>query len=305
MINLIHGIAACLNGTSAILSQVPKEVWAAVIAAVIAATIAAYTTAKSNKNARRMIEIQLEHAAQQAEQKRKMDLRREVYFPAVKAVTNITSTIGALTDVRIPDDKIREAYATALAEIAGVHIVGSSRTLSAVIAMNLYAANLYLDFTFLRAKLSLEAQKLNSLSAIETSESQNGTALLEMMKRHNLSGGAPDQWARIQTQWEIHRKILEDHALKRTAQQGIVLQATSEMLNQFGERIEDLIPLQAKAMIAVREELGLPMDETEYLKFIEQSKQAVREATKKGAEFLASVKVQQDCGKPVAEVETR
>nr|WP_175799616.1 hypothetical protein [Burkholderia anthina] len=288
METFLHWLVTCWSSSSNVLAQVPKEVWAA----LIAAAIAGYTATKSNKNARLMIQTQIEDAAQQAESKRKMDLRRDVYFGAAKAVTEITSITGALTDVNTSNEKIRDAYSKAIADIAGVHIVASAKTLNAVAEMSHAISKLYLEISLARAKLFMETEKLKALSSIEATEIQNGTALNEMMKQHNLSGGTPDQWERIQQQWEIHQKILTGQAQKRTEQQKIVLKLSSDMLKQYCEGAGQILPLQASALIAIREELGLPMDENEYLKFIDRSRQATKEATVKGIDFLANISVQ-------------
>ncbi|MFM0673610.1 hypothetical protein [Paraburkholderia sediminicola] len=280
--SFIHWLSLCWTGIALILSEVPKEVWAA----LIAAAIAAYATTKSNKNARLIIGQQLDASAKQSEDTRKMDLRRDVFLPAVKAVTDITAVVGTVMDIDTPNEKIRSAYAAAISDIAGVHIVASSKTLSAVIEMNHHIAALYLDLTLLRAKTLIEAQKLRGITTIETTEVQNGTALVEMMKQYNLSGGTPEQWARIQQQWDIHQKILSDHVKKKAEQHTVVLKLSTDMLKLFGEQMEQLFPLQAKAMVAVRNELGLPMDEIEYLKFTEKSQRSAREATNKAVAFF-------------------
>ena len=288
METFLHWLATCWSNSSNVLAQVPKEVWAALIAAVIAG----YTATKSNKNARLMIQTQIEDAAQQAESKRKMDLRRDVYFNAVKAVTEITSIIGALTDVNTSNEKIRDAYSKAIADISGVHIIASTKTLNAVSEMIHAISKLYLEISLMRVKLLMETEKLKALSSIEITEIQNGAALNEMMKQHNLSGGTPEQWARIQQQWEIHQRLLTDQAQKRIEQQKIVLKLSGDMLKQYGEGAGPILPLQASALIAIREELGLPMDENEYLKFIDKSRQAAKEATVKSVDFLANISVQ-------------
>lgn len=215
-----------------------------------------------------------------------MDLRRDVFLPAVKAVTDITAVIGTVMDIDTPNEKIRTAYAEAICDIAGVHIVASSETLSAVIEMNHHIAALYLDLNLLRANTLIESQKLRGLLAVENTEIQNGTALVEMMKRYNLSGGTPEQWARIQQQWDIHQIMLSDHVKNKAKQHTVVVKLSTDMLKHFGEQMEQLFPLQAKAMIAVRNELGLPMDEIEYLKFSEKSQRSAREATNKAVTFF-------------------
>lgn len=243
------------------IGDVPKEVWAAVLGAVIAAAISGITTWRANANARRMLGMQLEDAAKQSESKRRMDLRRDVFLPALqeaaKASNVLGEMIGAETDAAKANDQMRAFFAA----LAGIHAVGSADTVTTTFRFAQFTGELFAELAIRRAESVAKFTVLSKLALLIDKELANGAALTEMMKACNLQGGDPVQFARVTQQWEGHQRLLDTMSEDRDKATLQFRQSTARSVEYLAENLSKLTELQSGAILAMRRELDLSIDE--------------------------------------------
>ncbi|MCT9125891.1 hypothetical protein [Cupriavidus gilardii] len=277
-----QSLVLAMQSIAQMLSAVPKELWAA----LIGAGIALLSAWRSNANARRMLKIQLVSATEQAEKKRQMDLRREVFLPAIRAAVEVPAIVGKMLDPKVSDQEIATEMRAAIAAFSGIHVVASAHTLTATTKLSTAAGKLYFDTLPRRAEIMIETAAAETIRSIIDAELQRGRALVEMMQEINLNGGDPERFERITTQWKAHQERLHDLEKERDAKDRAVSRLMANQLREFGRQIEGLTPFQAEALTAVRQELGLSIDKAEYLHIISEPMQDMKSSIAKAASFL-------------------
>src|SRR5689334_9436324 len=102
----------------------------AVLAALIAAAVAlvssvvsAVSSWRSNRNARWQLERRLEHEASQRERDRQLELKRDIYVPAVEAIIHAQSLVGQLVRPEVDNASVSRELMEGLAKIAKIYVV--------------------------------------------------------------------------------------------------------------------------------------------------------------------------------------
>jgi hypothetical protein len=133
---------------------VPLALWIAVGVAVLSAIVTLASVVLLNCNSRRnlrhqlkrgaeqfaaqlahdseQLERRLTHEADQRDRERAMSLRREVYLEAAEALAHANTLLGRMSDIENDQEVLEQELAADLAKIAKIHIVGSDRTIQAV-----------------------------------------------------------------------------------------------------------------------------------------------------------------------------
>jgi hypothetical protein len=136
----------------------------------------------------------------------------------------------------------------------------------------------FVELAVIRGRLLAATSVFKVAREIEDREIVSGNAIVEMMKQHNARGGTDEQWARIQLQWEAHTAALKSAQTERKTKAIDMQHVAHELLLTLSERMAAIYPLQVQALIAAREDLGLPLDEAEYLKMAKESYDASKAA---------------------------
>ncbi|MBB5467251.1 hypothetical protein HDG32_003371 [Paraburkholderia sp. CI2] len=261
------------------MAQVPKEVWAAILGAVIAAAISGFTTWRANANARRMLGMQLEDAAKQSEAKRRMDLRRDVFLPALQEAAKASHVLGEMTGAETDSAKANEQMKAVTAALAGIHAVGSAETVTATFHLAQFVGEIFAELAIRRAESVAKFMLVTQLALLIDKELANGNALTEMMKACNLQGGNAVQFARVMQQWEGHQKLLATMIEDRDKATLRYRQSIARSIEYLAKNLSKLTELQSGAILAMRRELDLSIDE-------EVVKRIASEAAAHGANSL-------------------
>lgn len=233
--------------------------------------------------------MQLASASEQAEAKRMMDLRREVYLPAVRAAAEATALAGMMLDVNTPDDKIVADLKRLSGDMAGVHVAASDENLRAVIALASGVGRMFMEANTVRARLKIAKAAHDTHQGILEREQKVGDALIERMREHNLAGGTPEQWKRIQDSWATHQTLLTKNLEKTEQCSKVFLELNATSIAMFAGRLDEIALLQSNALFALRGDLNLPLDEEKYLEQLRESTALAKGELQKTAEVLHSL----------------
>lgn len=104
----------------------------AAIATLVAAVLTFAGVLISNANTRRNLKAQLAHDSIQRDLERKMSVRREVFLEAASALAHANASIGRAADLQSDLKIVVAEFASDLAILSKVQIVGADETVEAV-----------------------------------------------------------------------------------------------------------------------------------------------------------------------------
>jgi heme exporter protein D len=248
------------------LKSIPDVVWAAVIASVLTITGVIVTNIWNKK----CLMLQLKHISNENDKEREMNLRRDIYLPAVEATTSAISFLARLPDVNISEyNTLSEKLGMAMAKI---EIIANMGTITAVAAVNEKFTVGLLDLTSKRVPLMEIEGNIQLFDKIIQKNTVERDKTLEQMKEFNAQHITDEGiWKIVKdhfddTQAEVS-KYLEKLDKERERHYKLKLEFLLECI-RTGINIQKMLP---SAVIAIRKELGLLIDEAEYQKLCQKS----------------------------------
>lgn len=262
---LIHGI--------------PLALWVTIIVALASPIFTLITVWRSNANSRRNLRNQLAHDAEQRDLERKMSLRREVYLQAAAALTHTNALVARAANVEYDQNKISDEFAADLATISKVHIVASDDTIDAVMTYMNELGPAFMEMTRRRLPLAIRKQMIDTHAALLNKTNADRERFIAMMQQYNLQGIKDvEKWKAVDAQYQFASSQFETQ--KRNADQLRIEQLKGQL--EIGERVMDLAArnttLLPDAILAVRNEMGMPLDRIRYERNWELQREKMREA---------------------------
>jgi hypothetical protein len=247
------------------LEVIPTSLWVGLfgtgalmtlITTIIANRHARLLQEKGNNHAVRLQELALTHDAEQRARERQMALRREIYLPAVNALTGLMSSLGKLADLSIPDAEISEKFTSNTAPLWRVQMVGGEQTIRGVSGIQNAVGTLFMESIDNRMALSFLKTDAEIARQMAQKQRDEIETCLELMKEYNLEGrNDKARWQAIlaRSEFATHQRDLYD-ADALTA--GNALFAAQVSHARFlSEKLGTLTGLWAPAAIAMRTEL--------------------------------------------------
>jgi hypothetical protein len=193
----------------------------------------------------------------------------------------------------MPNDQLTAAYVNKSPSIAKVYVVAQNDTTKAFanLAGELGAA--YLRLFARRFPLLVEKQRIAVLKEQMNAFGQERTRMLELMKQHNLSGeNDKRKWDIILGNFNFEQQRI-DETIKESDDLAAVLYAKQiEFMTDCISEATKLSRLIVPALVAIRKELEMPLDEASYVTVIEESimhqKAAVSEFIKQVQPWIVS-----------------
>jgi hypothetical protein len=255
--------------------HLPDAVWGA----VVGAGIALLTTFLNNRHSRKQLRMQLADNALQRDRDRAMALRRDVYLPAVEAVTRMQATLGRLLDIEADQSKIGRQVSVDQSILAKVHLVASESTVRALMAYQGAFMPVYIEIIMLRAPLLVHKAGLETHQEyIDRAETEN-QRIVQLMKQLNIEGNTDKAaFDRLNAQSAIEFQTLKTHSDKQAALRLEMFSGQMQLGDRMVEAIGKPAALIATALISCRQELELPIDPIEYRRLVDEQQNAAREA---------------------------
>jgi hypothetical protein len=248
---LIHGI--------------PLALWVAIAVGILSPAIALLSVFIASRNARVLLKKQLAHDADQRNRERTMSLRREVYLEAAGALITLQTLLGKVADLDHDQKAVLDAFSDGQAKLAKVQIVGSQRTVEAVMAYINALAPAFIELLSRRAPLAVRK------SAIDTHDGSANKALVEqerfvaMTQQYNLEGITDQQKRKaVDDQFKLAQQRFEYNSGRANE---LRIEQMTEIL-EIGRRsvtlVKQITRLLPNAVLAVRSEFEIPLDEERY-----------------------------------------
>jgi len=270
---------------------IPLALWVAVGIAVLSAVVTLISVCLSNANSRRNLREQLErdaeqfsarlahdskqlerrlaHEADQRDRERQMSLRREVYLEAAAALTHANALIGRITDIQNDVKTLAEQFTNDLSTIAKVHVVGSDRTVQAVMAYVSILAPSFIELTAERVQLTTRKVAIDLQDTFLDAALAERKRFTAMMQQLNLDGVTDaSKWEPINCQNTIATEAYESHSATKAALWKAQVENVYAIIRHAMEIADQLTQLLLPAILAVRSEMELPLDAESYTRLI-------------------------------------
>jgi hypothetical protein len=244
--------------------------------------------ALTNRASDRRLRIQLETDRQLRAQERELGLRREIYLAAAEALQGAFSTINLLPNLDIPQDKISGSYDEKGAAIGKVKIIATEKTIQTVVALASALTGSILQLTAKRIPLLRLKQQMTNLTGLIAGFSKSREQILELMKQYNIDGlNDPQRFKTLQSNFDFEQKRI----MEATGQFSKMERELAEKLLALSEECaavsQTLGELVIPVVVAVREELGVPIDPVAYGELLKASREHTKQRV---TQFLAEMR---------------
>lgn len=267
-----------------ILSKVPDTIWAAVIASLL--TIGGVVL--TNLNSRKQQKEALVHDSNQRGREREMSLRRDVYLSTIEAISSFHDLLNRLPDLNFTEREFTSAIQGNSGVINKVHVTASNETVQSVLAIQQALALALLQIMPERAILIYRKNEIEEFSQLITRSTQEEERIIEVMRQQNIEGNTDERlWKVLNDNIEFERAQRNNHQQRIQELQAIQNPAHLQFAEYcFAEalKVAELLPA---AILAIRKELDLPLDEKQYLDMCKENVQKAREVF---SEFVNKIK---------------
>jgi hypothetical protein len=248
------------------IAGMPAAVFGNIVSGVVGSVITLLGVFVSSWHSRRLKRVELGHDATQRDREREMALRRDVFLPAVEAALAMQSSLGALTNLDSPVGPASERFQVSNATFAKVAAVGTQETVAACQNLSSGLGVAFWELSLQRAALQHHQNRLTDLD-----------------RNISIHEGLRDSWIKVQQDlvakgeksaeiWHAARTQFTQHMNeigKALAERGTIIRQRELKLLEANEiflkQLETLSPLFPPALIAMRRELQLPLDEAAFL----------------------------------------
>ena len=234
----------------------------AIAGAIAAGAIALLAVWLSNRSSRRQLAMLLLADKQQRERDRSTAVKRDVYIPAAEAISRIQTVITELADFGADHGLLSRRITADLGSLAKIGVLGTDATVAAISRLSAACTLCYLQLTTMRENLLQRQRKMQAaLAARETAVHQSRQIADLFHQAFKTDNNDPTLLRRLQTQFEGDDKA----AKERQAEVDYLLETQAneerEMRLRMLEMNQEVLKHVPDALIAVRRELELPINE--------------------------------------------
>lgn len=264
---------------------IPAIIFSGVVSGFVGAAIALFGTyLQGLLQARRQTE-ELQHDAEQRTKEREMALRREVYLPAAECIAKLQEHLKSYASQTMSNEDRSEITVGVWGHFNKVAIVGSIETIEVF-------DRLYLKFSQLNEPLCLKHLNIHNIDLEIELLHENQPQIVDQInqlihlvnsepfganspRKIDLDNQVVSLRASLQSQFEqIKQKRLLQNELRY------------EVSEDISRAVAEIERLMAEANIAIRKELGMPIDEVRYLASVDNTYSQMQETTKKSLEEI-------------------
>lgn len=211
-------------------------------------------------------EIRSNNQLKLAEIEREKNIKKEVYLQAVEALTRTQNVVATLSNLNTDEQKITSGMVNDSGLIAKVQIVGSEKTVKAVTTIMAQIGTAIMELMLQRGVLVERKNTIEMLEGFRSKAQSEIERYIAIMKNLNLEGNQDKRlWDTINNSIQFETKQRDEYAQEISdlweSQNKEHLEFTQNCMNRFFE-ITSLLP---GAVLAVREELNLPISNDAYL----------------------------------------
>ncbi|HEB62833.1 MAG TPA: hypothetical protein ENI82_06745 [Bacteroidetes bacterium] len=251
-----------------IICKIPDAVWAAIIASLLTLGGVLLTNRENNK---RLI-AQLEHDADIRKTQRLMELRTNVYLPAVEAVSNTYLTLAKMADLDLSEKDISEVFSKSSASISKINIVGTIETVKALSALSSILSETYLQLVAKRTPLIERKNDIENTYKLYNDSSKEKDRLLELIKEFNLQGSTDKRrWEAINNRYDFENQQTDEYNKELDELEDKNSKELKEYAMKCYVSLKEVGQPITVAISAIRKEMEIPFDSDEYQEIIDNA----------------------------------
>lgn len=210
----------------------------------------------------RATRMQLESSSKEREKERIHEMRRSIYLPAVRGMSNAIKSISSLTHEDADVAEVSSEFSCAISDVDGLALVAGEHLIEASTEFTMQTTKAFFSLLALRTRLNDGVvEKLVIGQSIDHSLAEQ-SRLVELLKKINIDGPSdPDQFNRVLKQLDLLTPELEGLFRRRDANQKAVEALHTELLAHLCDHTKPLVVSVTRATSRMRQELGLPSRE--------------------------------------------
>lgn len=267
-----------MSSTVSIFESIPGPVWG-VIGAVAGATLTSITNLISNFGNNKRLSLQLAHDAKEKNIDRMNNLRREIYLTAVAEMTKASSYFGKLPHEDPSNQNVAAGLENLYVAAAKLSLVAPPGTQEAVDSLGM-------EYWKLTHKVIIALSPMQTLKAeMNLYGGMHDQAMIEVKRvigaMNNLrEGGCPDDDVMfgLKDSFDFLSNQADDFSRKRQAATDEFYTLCTKYNHELMADMKPLAILQAKVMIAIRQDFGIETDEARMMAHMERQWSTVSEA---------------------------
>lgn len=222
--------------------------------------------------------LQNRYDAKQRERERQLSLRRDVYLEAAEGLAGLQEYLGGMADPARPMDQLAQAIKGRPGWQNKIHVVASLPTINAFAEADGYFVSAAVSAIPLRYEIDQAGRQLASLQEREEQLKRYQGYLHTSLQAQIQQLPAHDAVAAANQLRQAIDRVQQDIASLESDQGQLLDQRARNMhrlLIDTLERVAQHRILTARALLAVRREIDLPLPEFEYVALMERTNREV------------------------------
>ncbi len=255
-----------------LVAQIPATFWGIIIGSIFTLTATLGSMILMNRGNDRRLQSQLDQDRELKNREREMTLRKEIYLAAAEAAAAGMIAIGRFTSIKDFDEKLIDEYTEKSPSLTKVLIVAKEETVRAVMNFLTELNATFLRLYVRRAPLVFQKQKFDLLRAESDSSTKENARSLERMNQYLLDVQHDQpKWDALQRSFEAVQRRGEE---ARQEAEILDMKLRAKHFEYMEECYVETIKIArflTPALISIRKELDLPIDEAEFSRISEEA----------------------------------
>lgn len=251
-----------------LIEKIPSAFWGIVIGSFF--TLLG-TVIANRANDRRLL-TQINNDREMRKRERELTLRKDVYLSAAEAISAGIKTVGRFADLEIPDNKLTEDYTNKSSAIAKVELIANEQTTGTLKNLVGELSATYLHLFSKRIPLSAQRIQISVLQQQINNSLNEEARMIELMKQFNLDGLKDNhRWETINNNFKFEQERVDKISKERDILQKDLLVRQLQFAKECIDEANRLSLFTVPAIVSVRAELEMPIDEQVYAEMIEKN----------------------------------
>jgi chorismate mutase len=226
----------------------------------------------SNRASDRRLQAQFKYERELRISDSELSLRKDIYLEATEAISAGFLSLGKMADLEIPNNDVFGKYTEKSPAISKIQIIGNENTLNAIADISSELAKAIMKLSINRMILLSKKQELTRLDELISKSEDERDRMLSLMKQYNLDQKIDKRlWDTINDNFELEQKRVSEALEKKTRLAAEFFAGQIDYTEECASESIKLSRLLVPAVIAVRHELNIPINENNYGQIIEES----------------------------------
>ena len=255
-----------LNWLIEILNSIPSTFWGIAFGSFISLS----GVVVSNRASDRRQDRQLKHDRDQKNRERELSLRKEIYLTAAEGIAVGINSLVKFANLDITFEEITTEYSAKSPAIYKIQVIAKESTAEAIINVTAELSAAFLRLSAKRIPLAQQKARIKILEEQRKSFESVRDNMLELLRQHNINVDNNQQkFAVIQRNFEFEAQRI-DAAIKEQNDLSVdLLRKQLAFVKECIGETTEINKIMVPALVAIRAELELPIDQAKYMMLVE------------------------------------